>query len=63
MPSSNTRHGTVSDMIRINRVANGYIISSRKAGVAPSTYSYTDRAIAHTVDEVVAIVRALLAEN
>ena len=52
-----------ADMIRINRVANGYVISSRKAGVAPSTYSYTDRAIARTVDEVMIVIRALLTER
>ena len=53
----------VADMIRVNRVANGYVVSSRRAGVAPSTYRYTDRAIARTVDEVVDVVRALLGEK
>ena len=52
-----------ADMIRINVVPGGYIVSSRKAGVAPSTYSYTDRAVARTFDELVAILRTLLAPD
>ena len=50
-----------SDMVRINRVENGYIISARRIGTAPQSYAYTDRAIAHTVDEVCAHIRILLA--
>ena len=49
-----------SDMIRINRVDNGFVISSRREGTAPQTYSYTDRAVATTVDEVCRQIRALL---
>ena len=50
----------VSDMVRINVVPGGYIVSSRKAGVAPSTYSYTDRAVARTFDELIVILGRLL---
>lgn len=49
-----------SDMIRINKVENGFVISSRKEGTAPRTYSYDDRAVATNVDEVCRQVRALL---
>lgn len=49
-----------TDMIRINKVHNGFVISSRREGTVPQTYSYTDRAVARTVDEVCVQVRALL---
>ena len=53
----------MSDMIRINLVQNGYVISSRRAGVVPQAYSYTDRAVARTVDEVLKVVKRLLTEE
>jgi len=53
----------VADMIRINKVANGFVISSRKGGRVPQAYSYTDRAVARTTDEVCKIIRGLLTEH
>ena len=50
----------LADMIRINRVHNGFVISSRRDGTVPQTYSYTDRAVATTVDEVCRQIHALL---
>jgi len=51
---------STSDMIRVNKVDNGYVISSRKAGTVPQNYSYTDRAVAKTIDEVLEIIKRLL---
>lgn len=52
-----------SDLIRINKVQNGFVISSRKEGAVPQNYSYTDRAIATTVEEVCQQIRLLLRDN
>lgn len=42
-----------ADMIRINRVENGFVISSRRTGSAPQTYSYTDRRSARSGAQVI----------
>lgn len=52
-----------ADLIRINRVENGYVISARPEGRVPQSYAYTDRAVAKTVDEVLSIVERMLRDR
>lgn len=48
------------DMLRIDVVHNGFVISARKAGKTPASYAYDDRRVAKTIGEVVANVQDML---
>ena len=47
------------DLVRIDAVQNGYVVTARLRGRKPQAYAYTDRWVAANWDEVMALLAAL----
>jgi hypothetical protein len=47
------------DMVRINAVENGYVISARRRGQKPQSYAYSESFVAKTWAEVIEVLKKM----